>query len=397
MRILVIAADYPWPPTGGSRIRLANTLDALAQLGEVELLSIVPQTRDSSDFEAPPVELSLDSVDRITVDLSPSGRLHSLKSLVASRLPVGIPLSPAPVVRRVVGDVAGHRYDLVWFFTVRAFVWAGCPHAKPTIVDIDDLEDQKIKERVELTAIPKRVRRAAFELYWAVQIARWRRLHAQIATLTTPVVCSSLDARRSGLTNARVIANGFRAPEAPAAPRVARTRTILFQGTLRYPPNADAAMFLANRVAPQLARIVPDVQVRLVGVVPPELAERVTGPNVQVVGRVPEMRSELERAGLVIVPLRIGSGTRIKILEAFAYKVPVVSTTLGAEGLGLADRVHALIADDEEGLARACAEVLSDADLSQSLVQNAYELFVERYELSVIRQQIRELVADTVS
>jgi glycosyltransferase involved in cell wall biosynthesis len=169
----------------------------------------------------------------------------------------------------------------------------------------------------------------------------------------------------------------------------------MFQGTLRYPPNGDAARFLASEIAPRLDALVAGVQVRLVGVVAPSFAAEVSNqPLVTVVGAVPEIVDELARADLVVVPLRFGSGTRIKILEAFAHRIPVVSTSLGAEGLGLADGVHILLADDAPGIAEACACLLSDAELRQSIVDNAFALFSERFESSIVQKQIRQLAEE---
>ena len=122
--------------------------------------------------------------------------------------------------------------------------------------------------------------------------------------------------------------------------------TVLFQGLLSYPPNIDAARWLAGEVGPRCGPSVPGVAVRLVGEHGPELWTWTTRRASSVVGRVPDMTAELARADLVAVPIRYGSGTRVKIIEAFAHRVPVVSTTVGAEGIGAADGVHLLMGDD---------------------------------------------------
>ena len=136
--------------------------------------------------------------------------------------------------------------------------------------------------------------------------------------------------------------------------------TILFQGTLRYPPNADAARYLIDELRPAIVRLVPNAAVRLVGVTTPTIAALGDRPGVTVVGRVPDIDTELARADLVLVPIRFGSGTRIKILEAFAHRIPVVSTVLGAEGLDVVDECHLLLADTPDAIAVACARLLDD-------------------------------------
>jgi glycosyltransferase involved in cell wall biosynthesis len=117
-------------------------------------------------------------------------------------------------------------------------------------------------------------------------------------------------------------------------------------------------------------------------------------PAVTVVGAVPTMESELARADVAVVPIRYGSGTRLKILESFAHRIPVVSTTLGAEGLDVRDGVHLLLADDPTGFAAAAARLLTDPDLRHSLVEQAERRYREHFESSVARDRIRDLALE---
>ncbi len=400
MRILVIAADYPWPETGGSRMRLANTVTALAECGDVDLLSIVPSTRDESDFEPPPEGVRLSRIVRCPVDMSPPGLAAMLRTAMRDKTPIELTLKPCTAVRAALESLDARSYDLVWCFTVRAWVWSGEPHFGPTIVDIDDLEDQKILAHLGIPS-PRlvgvvRIRQMLTEIFARFRARQWTRLYRRIDRVAIPVVCSDLDGDRSGLEHVRVVPNGYKSPTKPVGRAdVSPAPVVMFQGTLRYPPNGDAARFLATEIAPRLASLVGGVQVRLVGVVPPGFANEIANPPlVTVVGAVPEIADELARVDLVVVPLRFGSGTRIKILEAFAHRIPVVSTSLGAEGLGVEGGVHILLADDAPGIAEACASLLSDTNLRKTIVENVYALFSERYESSVVQKRIRQLVED---
>jgi glycosyltransferase involved in cell wall biosynthesis len=120
-------------------------------------------------------------------------------------------------------------------------------------------------------------------------------------------------------------------------------------------------------------------------------------PHVIVVGRVPDITSELARADLVAVPLRYGSGTRVKIIEAFAHRIPVVSTSLGAEGLGTADGVHLLIGDDPGGMAEASARLLLDPELRKKITSEAHDLFVESFCTDAIEERIAGLAREVSS
>ena len=163
---------------------------------------------------------------------------------------------------------------------------------------------------------------------------------------------------------------------------------VLFHGTLRYPPNADAVAWLVGRIGPALRALVPDARIRLVGLGNPAHAGLHDPPAVTVVGPVPDIVTELSRADVVVVPIRFGSGTRVKIIEAFAHRIPVVSTTLGAEGLGAEDGRHLLLADSAQGLAAACARLLTQTDLRRRLVEAAHELYLDAFESEVVERRI---------
>jgi glycosyltransferase involved in cell wall biosynthesis len=108
------------------------------------------------------------------------------------------------------------------------------------------------------------------------------------------------------------------------------------------------------------------------------------------------MEPELSRADIAVVPIRYGSGTRLKILESFAHRVPVVSTTIGAEGLEVEDGVHLLLADQPDEFAAACKRLLTDHELRKKMVDAAEQRYLERYEWSSARDRIRALVHELV-
>ena len=115
---------------------------------------------------------------------------------------------------------------------------------------------------------------------------------------------------------------------------------MLLAGSFSYPPNADAAHYFVSNILPLIRRNRPDVTLRLVGEPTASVTALAGDPAVTVVGWVPDIEVELARADVAVVPLRYGSGTRVKILEAAAHRIPVVSTTIGAEGLGFEDGRH---------------------------------------------------------
>ena len=401
MRTLVVAAEHPWPTTSGSRHRLAATLCGLSSCGPTDLFSIVSGAR--SDFADPPPGSRIERIGQVSIDDSPRPA-GWVRAAFRPSMPAELPTARGSEVRRALAEFATGHYDLVWFFRVRAWVLAGAPDFAPAVVDLDDLEDQKIAARLsvagsETDAAVQRLRRRASAALWRADAARWRRLHEEISRrAAATVVCSDLAASRAGLGGTHVVPNGYPPPERPVGRQsVGFPPTIVFHGTLRYPPNADGARYLVDRVLPRLRPLLPDVQVRLVGVAPPWMGALDDPPSVVVTGPVADIGTELARADLVVVPLRFASGTRVKILEAFAHRIPVVSTAVGAEGLAVEDGVHLLLADDPDALAKACAAALTDSGLRGGLVEKAAELYAERYQSSSTVQAVAAVARAVVA
>jgi glycosyltransferase involved in cell wall biosynthesis len=135
----------------------------------------------------------------------------------------------------------------------------------------------------------------------------------------------------------------------------------------------------------------------LVGPAADAVRELAARPGVEVTGAVPDMAPWLDAADVVAVPMRWGSGTRIKILEAFAHGIPVVSSTIGAEGLDAVDGTHLLLAEGADAFADACRRLLSDASLRLQLATAARSLYLDRYRWEPIRAEIGALARRAAS
>ena len=159
------------------------------------------------------------------------------------------------------------------------------------------------------------------------------------------------------------------------------SRTLLFCGTLNYEPNVDAILWFAREILPRLQAKHADLKVLVVGHKPSaEVTALAADPSIFVHPDVPDVRPFYEQAAIVIVPIRIAAGTRIKILEAGACRRPVVSTTIGAEGLDLTPGTNCLIADDPIDFAQRCSEILTDDGLARRLVDELHRFVKSRYD-----------------
>jgi glycosyltransferase involved in cell wall biosynthesis len=155
--------------------------------------------------------------------------------------------------------------------------------------------------------------------------------------------------------------------------------SLVFTGLMRYRPNHDAVKYFVREVLPLIRRVRPGVRLTVVGGDPPPELSRLAGPDVEITGGVPDVRPYVARAAAVVVPLRMGGGTRLKVLEALAMGKAVVSTGIGCEGLLAEDGVHLLTADDPQSLAERTLLVLSTPSLAGDLGRRGRLLVEENY------------------
>jgi glycosyltransferase involved in cell wall biosynthesis len=237
----------------------------------------------------------------------------------------------------------------------------------------------------------------AFDL---VDERRWDRTQRGCAAqVDHVVVCSDLDVTRSGYPNAVRVGNGASAPAGVVTDRTelrGGVPTMFFVGALDYEPNTEAVEWFVREVLPAVRRSVPEARVRIVG----RGADRVEWvrnvDGVDLVGPVDSLADELGRADVSIVPIRVGAGTRLKVVEALANHLPLVTTSVGCEGIEVRDGVDALIVDDVDGFARACVSLLTDGRLRQRLADAGAEQFAERYDWDGIEASVAQLATDTV-
>ncbi len=174
---------------------------------------------------------------------------------------------------------------------------------------------------------------------------------------------------------------------------------VLFVGTMGYAPNDDAARWLLTRIWPRLRRLLRrPARLMIVGSNPSASLRRLAQrPDVVVTGTVPEMAPFYRIADLAVIPVRAGSGTRIKLLEAATHGIPVVSTTIGAQGTTFRHGHELLLADTEEKFARACADLLRHRSRAASLAGRARTKIGSDYNANRWSRRIGNLVAGIVN
>ena len=398
MKILCVVEDFPWPARGGAHLRSQQVIATLASVGELHLFSLMyPNRPEACDL---PPDVVATRLEVVTNPMPVYSFRRRLRWLTSRGLPLEVVAAENVVLRSRFQRWADGPYDLVWVSRASVFELLGRPHLGPTIVDLVDLEDQKIRTR--LAAMRAQPIAAGIRGWTHRQVAvlqarwnasRWSRFQASVArSVDIVVVCSEDDLELAGLPNAVLVPNGYEPPEVPVGRvTVDDPPVMLFQGGMHYGPNTDGAHWFVTDIAPLIRDQLPGVRIRLVGDPDGVVTRLDHRPAVTVVGSVESMEVELARADLVVAPLRYASGTRLKILEALAHRIPVVSTTIGAQGLGLEPGRHLLVADDAEGFALAWVSALTEPALRERLVAEGHTVFLQNHQWSNARERIRAL------
>jgi polysaccharide biosynthesis protein PslH len=244
------------------------------------------------------------------------------------------------------------------------------------VLDVDDIESVAKKRHMGVTPS----RRLMHRLFHRFDLARLAAFERRVISRFDRVfVCSEMDRDALHQPNVVVVPNGISVPvDMPA--READDATLLFCGLLSYWPNVDAVRYCVRSIFPHIQRAIPGARLVVIGRAPSaDLRVLANGTSVVLAADVPSVVDYYRRSTIAIVPLRIGGGTRIKILEAWALGVPVVSTSVGCEGLEAVAGEHLMVADDPEGFAEACINLLRSPSLRERLARRGRDLVWKTY------------------
>jgi sugar transferase (PEP-CTERM/EpsH1 system associated) len=223
--------------------------------------------------------------------------------------------------------------------------------------------------------------------------------HLTMSAFNGAVCCSEGDAEHLHQLNpeipVRVIGNGVDLEYFAPVQEVDGPPTLLYTGTMHYYPNIDAVQYFFQEIYPHLVRLVPEVRILIVGHGPPADVlqwQRLLG--VKITGSVLDIRPYLANCTATIVPLRLGGGTRLKIMESIAAGRPVVSTSIGAQGLGMRHGEHLLVANEPVEFARQSAQLLMDGDLRRRLVAQARPFVVAHFSWEALGEKFETVCCE---
>ena len=388
LRILALTTSLPFPPTNGLAMRNASIVNALDSLGhDLHLLALDKQASHQCHFQ------SCKSVTVIRHELpsasEQAGYFRRLRALPNS-LPYGTVGCRSDQAEMAIRETCRQKaIDTILCETIDSYVNVPKDLHLPIIVDNHTVEHRIVARYLAHETNP------AKRLYGWLEHKKLRNWERQVCC-NADIVLACSDEDKSMLKKL--------CPRRPifVIPNVIDTLTVaeeidhevqdllLYMGGMDWYPNRDAVEFFAYSILPKLRQLAPSVRFVVAGRNPPADFQRrlESEAGIRFTGTVPDMRREIAKAAVCVVPLRIGSGTRFKILEAAAMSRAIVSTSVGAEGLGFVEDEEIIRADTPDFFAQAVADLLHDNARRKAMGQRARKRMQQDYSTEVLRRRL---------
>jgi glycosyltransferase involved in cell wall biosynthesis len=397
--ILVVTPFLPSPPRFGGQQRIHALMTGLAQQHEVSLLSLVDVGQADRADGVRAAKAYCNEVVTVTNARAHAKRRWQLAALASpwsyERLTTLLPA----LQRALDYMLAVKRYDVVQLELAHlAHLRVRVPTGVPPIVCLDE-HNIEYEILFRTARMPSTALRRAHNMLDGLKVRHdeqraWSRVDGCVVTCPRDQETLLQSARN---TCTAVVPNGVDVDSFTPASIPREPATLLFFGAIDYYPNTDAVLYFVREVLPHLVLSNPAIKLVVVGRRPPPAVLACQGPNVEVIGVVDDVKPWIARASVVIVPLRIGGGTRLKILEAMAMGKAIVSTSLGAEGLDVESDRHLLIADDPKSFATQVSRVLAEPNLATQLGEAARRRVITDYAWRASVDRLSDFHAELVA
>lgn len=360
-RILAVTSRLPFPPREGHQLRAWHLLRALASRHDVTLLSF--RRDDDLPDETAPLHQAMAHVEmfRIPCERSPLTLGTALLRGTLTRTPFLVAKYDSAALRARLRALARDA-DLIHFDMLPLMVHADCvPAGTPIVLNAHNVEHQLLERRAEIEP------RAWARRFLSGQVSRLKAFERWACERADAVLaCSDIDEQDlRGLASVRrlqVVPNGVELDENRSSAAATDPDRLVFVGQMGWFPNRDGVEWFLREVFPRILAQRPQVRFELVGKADGFEVPESVAANVTLAGFVDDLRPHVHAATVYVVPLRAGSGTRLKVLEAMALGKAIVTTSVGSEGIALRHRESALFADDAESFAQAIIALLDSRE-----------------------------------
>jgi len=392
-KILFVTSHWPLAAAYGAQQRVLNIGKLLSRFGDVSFVIVPTELEDEGTACRTKREFDVCRIIRpLLVAMKRSlGRLPDrLRHEFDATYMATDPYEVSEPDRRALLELL-QQHDLVWVHTIRTANWFRIYRWPHSVLDVDDLPSRTYRSAAESGARPVR-RLLDLRMAWV-----WRRRERLFPErFDVLAVCSEDDRRYLGRPERiYVIPNGSHPP--PPRPRApSELPRIGLIGNCTFTPNEEGLKWFIRDVWPRIKREFPGAQLRLVGRGSDGYLKDL-GPDITGLGWLEDPSDEIASWAAMIVPIQIGSGTRMKVVEGFARGCPVVATTIGAFGYEVSHGEEILLADHADDFASACNLLLRNPELGMAISEKAHKRFLERWTWdsfeSVVGKVVRECLA----
>lgn len=381
MRVLLLSPEPPYPAVNGARIRMQAILRVLSDQHTVDVLTLGRGPNDRASVEV----LGDAGQDVELIDHVPSRGSAMLRALSVGRS-LYFQMYDVPGMHRAVSvRLSSGRYDVVLAEFAYMGQYCGAGLEVPWVLDEHNVEFELSRT---LSADTSGLN-ALYRWHAARESRLRRREELAICGRATAVTTVSAHDRsvlldeQPGMT-VDVAPNGVDLEYFQPRPSVVQDDTLAFVGKMDYRPNVEAVCWFVREILPSLRTVRPSLRMKIIGSQPTAEVRRLgQQPGVDVIGAVADTRPHIADARVVVIPIRSGSGTRLKVLEGMAMGRPVVSTSLGCRGLDVEAGRDLLVADDARAFSGAVLQVLESAELAAELGARARKAIERRYSWQV--------------
>lgn len=392
----MITDRIPYPVITGATLRVNNIVRRIAREHQVWLAAMI----DDPDQKEGVLRLRKVCQEVATVNVRRAGALarplEGLRYLLAGKPPDLRFQFSAELAEKIRDLVAKVGFDVAHIEFGHMGLYLEVLTQELQKRSIWVLHDVDSRKYARLSRLEPKPRRKLRTLLHSQMMRHWEPLYAE--RFARCITVSEPDRRLLLSANPRlridILPNGVDCHLYEPLPDSCSSPNIVFVGNMAYKPNVDAMTYFCSEILPRIRAEVPQGEMWIVGKDPSPEVKRLDGNGVHVTGRVDDVRPYYGRSTVCVVPLRAGGGTRLKILESMALGRPVVSTSIGCEGLEVADGEQIYIADHPEAFANATLRLLRDEALRQRISSKARELVVSCYDWDVIASKLMHVYAE---
>lgn len=393
MKILLISRDCPFPANDGGKIRVFNLIKNLSHHDITLVCRTMSPEEQSGISELKKYCRHVHAV-HIPSPRSFFEKLRWVLPFIFSRYPVGLSTIFFKEFLKTIQEVcANDSFDVIQVEHSSLTIYLdhlSIPDTSRTILtmhNIDYIRNERVMENLPfgIEKIYQWINQAKYKQWELASLKRYDRIIA-MSDIDKEIMTNDLPGLDVAIVPNGVDTDAVFFEQKESYP--INNKNIVFVASLDNETNHDGAMYFINEIFPLIKKECPGAVISLVGRLPgEELIRKHNGNDIVVTGMVPSVDKYYQEATVAIVPLRSGGGTRLKVLEAMAAGVPVVSTTVGAEGINITTGKDILLADTPEGFARGVVDLLSDIPMRNSIINHARKKVEQEYDWKTIAEQ----------